>query len=280
VAAFELVAPRTVDEAVAELRAASGSPVGVLAGGSDLLIDLDAGRIAPTRIISLRRLPWRTLDWTGGALTIGSTLPLRALEDDPEVRRRLPGLWQAIRAVGSVALRHRATVGGNLGRAAPSSDIIPILLALDAEVELVGSEGARRLPVDRFVRASRRTALESTELIRSIRIPEARPSAFLWQRVRPANDISQIAVAVARSPRTRAWSVAVGGIPPRSVLLPRVAEALGAGAPPAEALDRAADHASRDVAIVADRRASEEYRRRLIGTLLRRAVASVGEAAP
>jgi CO/xanthine dehydrogenase FAD-binding subunit len=279
VAPFELVAPRTADEAVAALRAASGSTVGVLAGGSDLLLDLDEGRVAPTRIVSLRRLPWRTLDWTGGALTIGSTLPLRALEDDPEVRRRLPGLWQAIRAVGSVSLRHRATVGGNLGRSAPSSDLIPILLALDAEVELVGPEGARRLPVNRFVLASRRTALRPAELIRSVRIPESRPSAYLWQRVRPANDISQLAVAVARSPGSGAWSVAVGGIPPRSVLLPRVAEALGRGAPPAEALDRAVDHATREVAIVADRRASEEYRRHLVGTLLQRAVAAVVEAA-
>ena len=277
-APFELVAPRTAEEAVAELRAASGTSVGVLAGGSDLLIDIDEGRVAPTRIVSLRRLPWRTLDWTGGALTIGSTLPLRTLEDDPDVRRRLPGLWQAIRAVGSVALRHRATLGGNLGRAAPSSDLIPILLALDAEVELVGAEGTRRLPVDRFVLASRRTALRPAELIRSIRIPEARPSAFLWQRVRPANDISQIAVAVARSPGARAWSVAVGGIPPRSVLLPRVAEALGHGSPTPAALDRAADLASREVAIVADRRASGEYRRHLIGTLLRRAVASAEAA--
>jgi CO/xanthine dehydrogenase FAD-binding subunit len=278
VAPFELIAPRTAEEAVAELRAASGTSIGVLAGGSDLLIDLDEGRVAPTRIVSLRRLPWRTLDWTGGALTIGSTLPLRALEDDPGVRRRLPGLWQAIRAVGSVALRHRATLGGNLGRAAPSSDLIPVLLVLDAEVELVGAEGTRRLPVDRFVLASRRTALRPAELIRSIRIPEARPSAFLWQRVRPANDISQIAVAVARSPGGHAWSVAVGGIPPRSVLLPRVAEALGNGSPTPAALGRAADLASREVAIVADRRASEGYRRHLIGTLLRRAVASAEEA--
>jgi aerobic carbon-monoxide dehydrogenase medium subunit len=280
VAPFELVAPRTTEEAVAELRAAAGSAVGVLAGGSDLLIDIDGGRAAPTKVVSLRRLPWRTLDWVGGALTIGSTLPLRTLEDDPEVRRRLPGLWQAVRAVGSVALRHRATMGGNLGRAAPSSDLIPMLLALDAEVELVGPDGSRRLPVDQFVLASRRTALRPAELIRSIRIAEARPSAFLWQRVRPANDISQLAVAVARSPGSGAWSVAVGGIPPRAVLLPRVGESLGRGAPSPDELDRAADRATREVAIVADRRASEEYRRRLVGTLLRRAIAEAVESSP
>ncbi len=275
-AAFELVAPRSVDEAVAALRGGPRTEIGVLAGGTDLLLDLDEGRAEPTRVLSLRRLPWRTLDWAAGSLTIGSTLPLRALEDDPDVRQRLPGLWQAVRAVGSVALRHRATLGGNLGRAAPASDLIPVLLTLDAEVELVGPDGARRMLVDRFVRASRRTELGPHELIRSVRIPEPRRSAYLWQRVRPANDISQLAVAVARA-GDESWRVAVGGIPPRATLLPDVAEELGRADPDDRRVARAADRAQRDVAIVADRRASEEYRRRLVGTMLRRAVRAVGQ---
>jgi CO/xanthine dehydrogenase FAD-binding subunit len=272
VAPFELLAPASEDEALRALRSAPEGGVGVLAGGTDLLLDLDEGRTAPARVVSLRRLPWRTLDWVGPSLHIGSTLPLRSLENDADVRRRFPGLWQAVRAVGSVALRHRATLGGNLGRAAPASDLIPVLLALDAEVEVVGPAAARRLSVDRFVRASRRTALEAHELIRSVRLPEARASAYLWQRVRPANDISQLAVAVAYSRDASAWRVAVGGVPPRATLLPEVAAALGSERPGEDEVAAAAARASREVAIVADRRASEEYRRRLVATLLRRAV--------
>jgi CO/xanthine dehydrogenase FAD-binding subunit len=269
---FELVTPRSVDEALLALKGADPGRTAVLAGGTDLLLDLDEGRSAPARVVSLRRLPWRTLDWTGDSLTIGGTLPLRAIEDDPGVRDRLRGLWQAVRAVGSVALRHRATLGGNLGRAAPASDLIPVLLSLDAEVELVGPAGSRRIAVDRFVHGSRRTALVAGELIRSIRIPEARGSAYRWQRVRPANDISQLAVAVAIAPSTRRWTVAVGGVPPRAVRLDRVAAALGVGAPGERELSEAAERAAHEVAIVADRRASEEYRRHLVATLLRRAV--------
>ena len=275
VPSFDLVAPASVDEAIACLRVAQGTGVCPLAGGTDLLLDIDDGRSAPARVVSLRRLPWRTLDWADGALTVGSTLPLRSLEDDPEVRRRLPGLWQAVHAVGSVALRHRATLGGNLGRAAPASDLIPMLLALDAEVDLVGASGSRRLPLDRFVRASRRTALAPGELIRSVRVPESRPSAYLWQRVRPANDISQIAVAVAYSRTARCWSVAVGGMPPRPAVLADVAKDLGRGSPSDRALEGACDRAAREVALTADQRASEEYRRRLVATLLGRAVRSV-----
>ncbi|HTT15005.1 MAG TPA: FAD binding domain-containing protein [Thermoplasmata archaeon] len=269
---FELVAPTTPEEAVAALRAGPPGETAVVAGGTDLLLDVEGGRTAPTRVVSLRRLPWRTLDWNGPTLTVGSMLPLRSLELDPEVRARMPGLYDAVRAVGSIALRHRATLGGNLGRSAPASDLVPVLLVLDAEVDLVGPLGARSVPVDQFVRASRATALGPHELIRSVRCPEARPSAYLWQRVRPSNDISQIAVAVAFSPSGRRWSVAVGGVPPRPVLLPEVAETLGSGRPTDAAVRRAIAGAARSVPIAADRRASEEYRRHLVGTLLDRAV--------
>jgi CO/xanthine dehydrogenase FAD-binding subunit len=271
-ARFELLTPASVDEAIASLRATDPVERAVLAGGTDLLNDLEDGRLAASRVISLRRLPWRTLDRTGEALRIGSTLPLRALELDAEVRRSFPALADAVHAVGSVALRHRATLGGNLGRAAPSSDLLPVLLVLDAEVELVGPAGPRTLPVDRFLRASRRTELAPDELIRSVRLAEPRPSAYLWQRVRPAHDISQVAVAVAHSAGARAWRVAVGGVPPRPALLAEAAAALGPGAPSDAALGRARELASRAVAIVADRRASEEYRRHLVGTLFERAV--------
>src|SRR5208282_3829576 len=111
---FELLAPATPEEAMALLRTAGPNEAAVIAGGTDLLLDVADGRLAPSRVISLRRLPWRTLDWNGTQLTVGSTLPLRALELDPELPRRLPGLYQAVRAVGGVALRHRATLGGNL----------------------------------------------------------------------------------------------------------------------------------------------------------------------
>jgi len=271
-APFELVTPSTPDEAIAELRAGGPGDTVVLAGGTDLLFDLEEGRASPKRVVSLRRLPWRTLDWNGETLTIGSTLPLRSIENDPEVRRRVPGLYDAVRGVGSVALRHQATFGGNLGRAAPASDLVPILLALDADVDLVGPKAERRLSVDEFVIASRRTKLAPGELIRSIRIPEARPSAYLWQRVRPFHDISHMAVAVAFSRHRSRWRVAVSGFPPRPILVPDAEEALQGPSPAPEEVRRAADHLAARAPIVADRRASEAYRRQLVRPLLTRAV--------
>jgi CO/xanthine dehydrogenase FAD-binding subunit len=272
VATYDLVAPTTPEEAFATLRSAGPGEVAVLAGGTDLLSDLDEGRVTPRHLISLRRLPWRTLAWDGPSLTVGSTLPLRTLENDPDLRARLPGLYTAVRAVGSVALRHRATLGGNLGRSAPASDLIPMLLALDAEVELVGPGGSRTLRVDRFVEGSRRTALGPTELIRAVRFPEARPSAYLLQRVRPFHDISHMAVAVAYSPSAGRWRVALAGFPPRPILVPPAQELLRGRRPSMADIESAAEALVRHAPIVADKRASEEYRRRLVRPLLERAV--------
>ena len=271
---FDLVTPATPEEAVATMQAEAPGEVAVLAGGTDLLFDLEGQRIRPRRVVSLRRLPWRILDWDGPSLTIGSTLPLRALETDPDVRRRVPGLYAAVRAVGNVALRHQATLGGNLGRAAPASDLVPVLLALDAEVDLVGPSGGRTVRVDRFVEGSRRTALGPAELIRSVRIPEARPSAYLWQRVRPFHDISHMAIAAAFSPSMQRWRIAVAGFPPRPLLVPSAEAALGSATEPGpEAVARAAAAIRDEAPIAADLRASEEYRRRLVLPLLRGAVA-------
>ena len=272
---FTLVSPSSVEAAIAELATGAPGEVLVLAGGTDLLFDLDSPRVAPRRVLSLRHLPWRTLDWNGPVLTVGSTLPLRTLEQDPDVAAKHPGLLQAVRAVGGVPLRHRATLGGNLGRAAPASDLLPVLLALDAEIDLVGPKGARWLPVDRFLLGSRRTALASGELIRSVRFPEPRPSAYLWQRVRPEHDISQIAVAAARSPSDDRWRLAVGGIPPRAVRLPESEAMLPSRTPTAVELRTAAEHAAEKLPIATDRRASEQYRRHLVATLLERAVRAV-----
>jgi CO/xanthine dehydrogenase FAD-binding subunit len=269
---FVLVAPETVEQAIAELGRGARGSAAPLAGGTDLLLDLDERRIEADRVVSLRRLPWRTLAWDGPVLTIGSTLPLRALEADRLLAARHPALLEAVRAVGGVALRHRATLGGNLGRSAPASDLVPVLLALDAEVEVVGPSGPRAVPVDRFVRASRETALARAELIRSVRLPEPRPSAYLWQRVRPANDISQLSVAVAFSPSDRRWRVALGGVPPRPVLVPEAAAALREADPGDAEVREAASAMVAHRSLVRDRRASDEYRRRLVGVLLARAV--------
>jgi CO/xanthine dehydrogenase FAD-binding subunit len=269
---FTLVAPATAEEAVQLLATSRGPETAVLAGGTDLLLDIGDGRFRPTTVVSLRRLPWRDLRWHGNSLVIGSTAPLTLLEADPRVRSELPGLWSGLRAVGSVALRHRATVGGNLGRASPASDLIPVLLALDATVQLVGPDGRRELPLDGLILGPRATALAAGELIESVTVPEVRPSSYVWQRVRPAHDISQVGVAAAWSPSQRRWSIAVGGTSPVPSRSSAGADLGPARRPEARRVATAAAACAAAAPFQTDKRASEEYRRKVLAVLFRRAV--------
>lgn len=271
---FSLRMPERPDEAVRWLVAAGKPPAVPMAGGTDLLLDVDSGRVSPGTIVSLRRLPWARLWFDGPALRVGSTLPLREIEQDPRVARGYPGLRAAVGAVGGTALRERATLGGNLARASPASDLIPALLAFDASVGIVGPSGHRTMSVHALVRGARETALRPGELIEAVRFPGPRPSAYLWQRVQPSHGISQVGVAVTRSPERRSWRIAIGGVLPRATRMPEAEEALSY-APTAVEVELAAQTASRVARFVTDKRASEAYRRRLVAILVRRAVAVV-----
>lgn len=277
---FQLVQPATPEEAVHLLSVAGRNQISILNGGTDLLFDVDQGRIAPKRLLSLRKLPWRYARWEGRSFIVGSTLPLRNLELDRRVRARLPGFWEAIRDVGSPALRTRATLGGNLGRCSPASDLIPILLALDARVRVVGPSGPRELPVDMVLQESRRTTLNPAELIESVVLPAAAPSAYLWQRVQPVNDISQVGVATAYVPEAPHWRVALGGIQPRARRLSEAEAMLRLPRPGQFEVELAAQEAARRAEFVTDKRATDTYRRRLVTVLVRRAIETTLERMP
>ncbi|MGA7861707.1 MAG: FAD binding domain-containing protein [Thermoplasmata archaeon] len=277
---FQLVRPSTPGEAIRLLSRSAVGEIAVLAGGTDLLFDLDQARIAPTQVLSLRKLPWRYFRWEGNSLVVGSTLPLRALELDPHVQSRLPGLWEAIRDVGSPALRSRATLGGNLGRCSPASDLIPILLALDARVRIVGPSGVREHPVDIVLQESRRTSLGPAELIESVILPASAPSTYLWQRVQPVNDISQVGVAAAFLPEGPHWRIALGGLQPRARRLSEAEAMLRSARPTHLEMELAAQEAARRAEFVSDKRATESYRRRLVSVLVRRAIQTTLDRMP
>ena len=274
---FQLVHPSTPEEAIRLLSLSAKGEIAVLGGGTDLLADLDASRIAPIQILSLRKLPWKYVRWEADSLVVGSTLPLRTLENDPHLRHRLPGLWEAIRDVGSPALRSRATLGGNLGRCSPASDLLPMLLALDARVRIVGPNGVRELPVDMVLQESRRTSLGPAELIESVILPASAPSTYLWQRVRPVNDISQVGVAVAFAAERPHWHIALGGLQPRARRMSEAEAVLRSAHPTNFEMELASQEASRRAEFVSDKRATESYRRRLIAVLVRRAIQTTVE---
>lgn len=280
IVSFQLVQPSTPEEAIRLLSRSAAGDIAVLGGGTDLLSDIEQARITPKQVLSLRNLPWRYFRWEGNSLVVGSTLPLRALELDPHVQRRLPGLWEAIRDVGSPALRSRATLGGNLGRCSPASDLIPILLALDARARIVGPSGVREHPIDIVLQESRRTSLGPAELIESVILPSSAPSAYLWQRVQPVNDISQVGVAAAFVPEGPHWRIALGGLQPRARRLSEAEAMLRSARPTHLEMELSAQEAARRAEFVSDKRATESYRRRLVTVLVRRAIQTTLDRMP
>ena len=150
---------RVADEA--ELLAALAEPgSAILAGGTDLLVKMRGGLIRPEVLVDVARVPsLRGIRPGGSAIEIGAAVPESEVLASPDVRERLPLLAEAVRCLGSVQIRNRGTLGGNLANASPAADSAVPLLLYDAELDLVGPSGERSVPLERFLLGPGATAL-------------------------------------------------------------------------------------------------------------------------
>jgi CO/xanthine dehydrogenase FAD-binding subunit len=212
---MEILRPDTWDEALA-LKA--GQPDAVpIAGGTDLMVELNFDRIRPTAVLDLTRVPELT-DWApdDGWLRIGAGVPYTRLID--ELGDRLPGLAIASRTVGSPQIRNRGTVGGNLGTSSPAGDALPPLFASDAEVEVASSAGSRRIGVAEFVTGPKRNCLAPDELIAAFWIrPADGPQQFAKIGTRNAMVIAVCSLALAVSPERRSVAACIGSAGPTPI---------------------------------------------------------------
>jgi CO/xanthine dehydrogenase FAD-binding subunit len=278
-----VLVPDRLDDALAAL--ADDPTLTVLAGGTDLMVELNYGRRRPLDVLSLRRLSelraWH-VDRTGAGpheVVLGAAVTYTALLGD-ELAGLLPALAQASRTVGSPQIRNTGTVGGNLVTASPAGDTLPVLVALDATAELASASGRRRLPVSRFLVGPKRNALRPGELLVAVRVPVDRgPGEFLKIGVRNAMVIAvaNCALVVDRDRRTLACALgAVGPVPvrdPDAELWATTRLDWDADAPPhpsvVEGFARRMAAASRPID---DHRATAAYRRHAVGVLTRRAL--------
>jgi CO/xanthine dehydrogenase FAD-binding subunit len=183
--------------------------------------------------------------------------------------------------MGSPAIRHLATVGGNLCNASPAADLSPVLLALDAEVGIAGAAGERRLPLGQFFRGPGQTALAAGELLAWVEIPRKHAGwAARYERldVRRAMDIAIVGVALALrldGSRVTEARLALGAVAPTPLRIPEAEAALTAGGPGPAAIERAAELAMAAARPIGDVRATAEYRRDMVGALVRRALVAM-----
>jgi len=273
---FELVLPRSVDEALRVL-SDRGSDAKLLAGGTDLLPQMKNGLLKPGCVIDLSGVASaRALQADARGLRIGAAVAARTLERDATARATYTSLAESGALVGSVQIRNLATLGGNLCNAAPSADMAPPLLALDAEAVIVGPKGERRVPFADFFVDVRRTVLAPDEILLEIVVPAPGPRSggnYLRHTPRRELDIAVVGVASQLTlsngvcSKARIALAAVAPVPLRA----RAAEQALEGKPvTAEAIERAAELAVGVAKPISDQRGSADYRRHLVRVLTRR----------
>jgi carbon-monoxide dehydrogenase medium subunit len=271
---FAYARPETMDEAL-ELLAGHEGEVRILAGGTDVVPWLRDDLIAPSLVVDIKRLPGLTdLGLVDGSVHIGALVTFADLEASPQIREILPMLGEAAGAVGSIGIRHRATLVGNICSAVPSCDSAPPLLVHEAMVHVIGSEGARTVAIGEWFAGPKRTALRRGEMVTHVTVPMSpAPSGAAFVRLSryAGEDLAQASVAVLALP-DRKWRVAYGALAPTPLRAPAI-EAVLAGRPlDDDTVAAALRLVPGAVTPITDMRASKEYRLAMAGVMLRRAL--------
>lgn len=274
-------APTSVDEAVKLLANAPGTAK-VLAGGTDLLVQLRSGRLRPDLIVDTKKIPgiMGIRKQADGSFVIGAATPGVDIEGNADLKQAWPGVVEAMDLIGSMQIQGRATLAGNLCNASPAADSVPALYAAGATAVIVGPGGKRELPVEQVPAGPGRTSLAKGEFIVEFKLP-ARPAhsgdAYLRFIPRTEMDIAVvgcgISVTLDGAGKCTAARVALGAIAPTVVLVPAAASAL-IGHTLDEAtlknLDAAAQAACKPID---DKRGTIVYRTKVAGVLARRVAA-------
>jgi carbon-monoxide dehydrogenase medium subunit len=280
---IDYAAPGSVAQAV-QLLADHGERARVLAGGTDILVQIREGRRDVDVLVDVKRIDaFNELAWDPArGLTIGSSVPCYRIYEFAPIARRFAGLIDAASLIGGVQIQSRATLGGNLCNASPAADSIPALIAHQARCHLAGPSGNREVPVEQFCLAPGRTVLQPGELLVSLHLPSppaGSGSAYLRFIPRNEMDIAVVGAGVSVTldeSRTRcvAARVALAAVAPTPLLVPEAGAALVDGQAPLsdDLIRRAAAIAQSAARPISDMRGDAEYRRQLVNVLVRRAL--------
>ena len=279
--AFGYVAPATLDEALTVLseHANLGRRAQVLAGGTDLLVQMRSTDREPRTIVDIKRLAeTNRLEVGTDVIFIGAAVPSAVLNENAELVARLPGLLEAADLIGSTQIQGRASIGGNLCNSSPAGDTIPALIAVGAVCEIAGSGGTRELPVEDFCTGVGINALEPDEFLVGLRIktPPARSAdAYLRFIPRTEMDIAVVGAGVCltldEGGTCTAARFGLGAVAARPLLVTEAADALIGSTVDGAALARLAEAASAACRPIDDKRGTKEYRIKVAGVLARRA---------
>jgi len=274
---FDLALPTSLDECV-KILAERGGQARLVAGGTDLLPQMKNGVVRPALVVDLSGVArvHQIQSGNGRGLRIGAAVTARELEVSPTLRGAYLALAESAALIGSLQVRNLASVGGNLCNAAPSADMAPPLIALDAEAVIAGPGGERRVPILEFFTGVRKTVLAPDELLVDLSVPSpGRHSGGQYLRHTPRRELdiavvgvaSQLTMTDGRCTKARIALAAVAPTPIRAIRAERSLE--GQPVTP-ESIEQAAALAVEAAAPISDQRGSAEFRRHLVRVLTRR----------
>lgn len=275
---FEFHQPTSLDE-VCEIMAAHGPKAKLLAGGTDLMVNMKKRTLSPEHIVCLSKIAsMHDIREQEDQIIIGGRYTVAELTVDPLVEKKLGALRSGARALGSPLVRNRATIGGNLGSARPAADLPPSLIAYGATVMLQGSKGKREILLGDFFKGPGFTEMSPEEILTQISIPVPKAgegAGYINLGVRKAQDCNLVNVAsfVALDEKDGSISkarIVMGSVGP-TPLRAKSAEAVLKGQKPDENLFRKAGEVARqDCTPIDDFRGQASYRKAMVGVLTKR----------
>lgn len=271
---YELVSPGNLD-AVLHLMCDEAGQWTPLAGGTEIMVQFGAGRLAARRLVSIGNLPeLRAIVETDAALSIGGGCTFSQLRADPRVQRHFPMLARCASWTGSIANQNRGTLAGNIANASPAADSPPALFAYGAEIELISASGTRRLPYEQFHLGYKKTALAPDELIYRIHLPKKFGGALSFVRkvgTRNAQAISKICMAATARFEAgcfRELRIGMGSVAPAPMRLRETEQVLLGRAIDAASMADARSTLLREIAPIDDIRSTAEYRKLVAANLI------------
>ena len=283
---IQYLAPRTLDEAVGAF-AAAGSAARILAGGTDLLVQMRAGALKPGLIVDIKKIAEMTAieETKDGGFRVGAAVSGIQLADHPRFGKVWPGVLEAVNLIGSKQVQGRASAGGNLCNGSPAGDSVPAMVAAAAIVTIQGPNGRREMPVEQVPAGPGRTSLKPGEILVSFTLPPRSPGssdAYLRMIPRTEMDIAVVGVGVSLTLKDGVCTTArvgLGAVAPTVLLVEAAASALIGSRLEASALEKAAAACSAACRPIDDRRGTIAYRTKVAGVLLKRTVAIAAKRA-
>jgi carbon-monoxide dehydrogenase medium subunit len=279
--AFDFYQPATLQEASRLLK--DNGPGGrFLAGGTDLVIAMKEKGLVPKYIVDLKRVPGLAgiRENSDGSITLGALTTLYTIETSALIKRKYPFLAQSAAEVGSIQIRNRATIGGNMANASPSADTSPALIALNATVKIASASGERTIKIDEFFKGPGQSVMDADEILTEVTIPKTAANLvgeYIKFSPREMMDLAYVGVAVAYNlgasdRKCTGVRIVLGAVAPTPIRAKRAEAALEGQILSAALAENAGQIAAEEAKPISDVRSSADYRRAMVGTMTKRAL--------